>query len=251
MNTVLETDLAPAAESLFGVLAAVEGDPIFALNDEFRRDPRAFKANLGIGVYCDDLGRVPMLSCVRQAALSLAEEGEGSGYLPIEGSHALRDVVQRLLFGSGHPAVSGDRVATLQTVGASGALRVAGDSGRRRGWFEVVGGGCGCRGGFGGLLGRAFVVEAFQDAGPEPILQLEQHAHPGQVHAEVLGQVADPQDPTEVFLGVEPDVRRRPRRTDQALFLVDPQRARMDGHDARRHADHVDGSSRIGPIGSL
>jgi aromatic-amino-acid transaminase len=127
MNTVLETDLAPAAESLFAALPPVDGDPIFALNDEFRRDPRAFKANLGIGVYCDDQGRVPMLRCVRQAALALADEGEGSGYLPIEGSHALRDAVQQLLFGSGHPAVDGERVATLQTVGASGALRLAGE----------------------------------------------------------------------------------------------------------------------------
>jgi aromatic-amino-acid transaminase len=128
MNTVAhERQLARPAGSFFGALPPVGGDPIFALNDEFRRDPRAFKANLGIGVYCDDEGRVPMLGSVKKAALAMAQEGEGSGYLPIEGSHALRDVVQALLFGSGHPAVSAQRVATLQTVGASGALRLAGE----------------------------------------------------------------------------------------------------------------------------
>lgn len=103
------------------------GDPIFALNDEFQRDTRACTANLGIGVYCDEHGRVPMLSAVRRAAQVLAEEGAGSGYLPIEGAPALREQVQQLVFGADHPAVKSGRVATLQTVGGSGALRVAGE----------------------------------------------------------------------------------------------------------------------------
>ena len=69
MNTVAhERQLARPAGSFFGALPPVGGDPIFALNDEFRRDPRAFKANLGIGVYGDDEGRVPMLGSVKKAA---------------------------------------------------------------------------------------------------------------------------------------------------------------------------------------
>ena len=74
----------------------------------------------------------------------------------------------------------------------------------------------------------------------EPFLELEQDPHPGEVDAEVLGQVADPEDPPDVVLAVEPDVRGRPGRADETLVLVDPQRARMDADDARRDADHVD-----------
>jgi aromatic-amino-acid transaminase len=105
----------------------VQGDPIFAVNDEFRRDTRPDKANLGIGVYCDELGRVPVLASVREAARQLAEEEEACAYLPVEGFDALRQAIQALLFGGRHEAVASRRVATLQTVGASGALRLAGE----------------------------------------------------------------------------------------------------------------------------
>ena len=99
-----------------------------------------------------------------------------------------------------------------------------------------------------GVGGIGFVEERLEDPGPEALLELEQDPDPGQVDAPVLGQVTDPQDPPDVVLAVEPDVRRGPGRAEQALVLVDPQRARMDADDARRHADDVDGSRRI-PLG--
>src|SRR3954466_13994321 len=93
--------------------------------------------------------------------------------------------------------------------------------------------------------GGCFAVEAFEDPRPAALLELEQDSDPREVDAEVLGQVADPHDPTDVVLRVEADVGRRSRRADQTLFLVDPQGSRMHADDARRHADHVDGSLRV------
>src|SRR4029078_7477187 len=95
------------------------------------------------------------------------------------------------------------------------------------------------------LPGGSFVVQALEDPGPESLFQLEQDADAGEVDPEVLGQMADPHDPPAVLLGIEPNVGRGPRRADETLFLVDPQRARMHADDARRHADHVDGARRV------
>jgi len=105
----------------------VQGDPIFALNDEFRHDTRPAKVNLGIGVYADEQGRVPVLASVRAAAQALANENDACGYLPVEGFEPLRHAIQALLFGAQHEAVLRGRIATLQTVGASGALRLGGE----------------------------------------------------------------------------------------------------------------------------
>ena len=73
----------------------------------------------------------------------------------------------------------------------------------------------------------AFRVEGLQDPRAESLLELEQDADAGEVHAALAGEVADPEDPPDVVLAVEPDVGRRPGRAEQALVLVDPQRARM------------------------
>src|SRR4051812_23406926 len=97
----------------------------------------------------------------------------------------------------------------------------------------------------GGPAVRSLVVETLEDPRPETLLELEEDPHAREVDAEVLGQVANPEDPPDVVLAVEPDVRRRPGRTDETLVLVDPQGSRMDADDARRHADDVDGTSRV------
>ena len=103
------------------------GDPILSLNDAFQKDPRKDKINLSIGIYFDDAGRIPVLDCVRQAEARMLAESGPKPYLPIEGSAAMRAAVQRLLFGDGHEAVTSGRIATLQTVGSSGGLRVGAD----------------------------------------------------------------------------------------------------------------------------
>ncbi len=111
----------------FGHLDVYAGDPILSLNEAFQKDPRADKVNLSIGIYFDDEGRIPVLDCVRQAEAQMLNESSAKPYLPIEGAAATRSAVQRLLFGAEHEAVASGRVATLQTVGSSGGLRVGAD----------------------------------------------------------------------------------------------------------------------------
>ncbi|MBE0548243.1 MAG: aspartate/tyrosine/aromatic aminotransferase [Rubrivivax sp.] len=112
---------------MFSHLEPYAGDPILSLNEAFQKDPRADKVNLSIGIYFDDAGRIPVLDCVRRAEASMLAESAPKSYLPIEGSAAMRTAVQHLLFGAGHEAVTGGRVATLQTVGSSGGLKVGAD----------------------------------------------------------------------------------------------------------------------------
>jgi aromatic-amino-acid transaminase len=120
--------------SLFAHLEPYAGDPILSLNEDFQRDPRPGKINLSIGIYFDDEGRIPVLDCVRRAEERLLAQGGPKAYLPIEGSPAAREAVQALLFGAGHEALRSGRVATIQSVGSSGGLKVGGDFLAR--WFR-------------------------------------------------------------------------------------------------------------------
>ena len=112
---------------MFQHLEPYAGDPILSLNEAFQKDPRTEKVNLSIGIYFDDAGRIPVLLSVRAAEAHMLAESGTKSYLPIEGSAAMRSAVQGLLFGPGHEALKTGRVATLQTVGSSGGLRVGAD----------------------------------------------------------------------------------------------------------------------------
>jgi aromatic-amino-acid transaminase len=115
------------ASGFFGHLEPYAGDPILSLNEAFQKDKRTYKVNLSIGIYFDDAGRIPVLDCVRQAEAQMLAESGPTPYLPIEGSAAMRTAVQHLLFGQGHGVLTSGRVATLQTVGSSGGLKVGAD----------------------------------------------------------------------------------------------------------------------------
>ena len=117
----------------FSHLEPYAGDPILSLNEAFGHDPRPDKINLSIGIYFDDAGRIPVLDCVHRAEAQMLAEGGPKPYLPIEGAAAMRSAVQALLFGAEHEAVTSGRVATLQTIGSSGGLKVGADFIRR--WF--------------------------------------------------------------------------------------------------------------------
>ena len=119
--------------SMFQHLDAYAGDPILSLNEDFQKDPRPGKINLSIGIYFDNDGRIPVLDCVRQAEAQMLAESGPKPYLPIEGAAAARRAVQALLFGAGHEAVTSGRIATLQTIGSSGGLKVGADFIAR--WF--------------------------------------------------------------------------------------------------------------------
>ncbi len=122
---------------MFQHLEPYAGDPILGLNEQFQTDPRSHKVNLSIGIYFDDAGRIPVLESVHRAEAQLLAENAAKSYLPIEGSAACRAAVQKLLFGAGHEAVASGRIATLQTVGSSGGLKVGADFLKR--WFPGVG----------------------------------------------------------------------------------------------------------------
>ncbi len=113
--------------SLFASVELVPGDPILGLTEAYNADNRANKVNLGVGIYYDEQGRIPLLDCVREIEQKLAAEAKPRGYLPIDGLPAYTSATQKLLFGAGSAALEAGRVATSQTVGGSGALRVGAD----------------------------------------------------------------------------------------------------------------------------
>ena len=109
------------------------GDPIFALVEVFNADPRPHKVNLSIGIYFDEQGRIPVLRSVQLAEARVVAQGGPKPYLPIEGAANFREAVQQLLFGAGHEVLAARRVATIQSVGSSGGLKVGADFIKR--WF--------------------------------------------------------------------------------------------------------------------
>lgn len=118
---------------MFDHLDIYPGDPILSLNEDYQKDPRPNKVNLSIGIYFDDAGRIPVLDSVHRAEALMLAQGGAKPYLPIEGAAAARQAVQSLLFGADHEALRSGRVATLQTVGSSGGLKVGADFIKR--WF--------------------------------------------------------------------------------------------------------------------
>jgi len=109
------------------------GDPILTLNEAFGKDPRAGKINLSIGIYFDDDGRLPVMRAVREAETAMLQDIGAKPYQPMEGAVNYRTQVQHLLFGADHEAVQRRRIATVQTLGGSGGLKVGGDFLKR--WF--------------------------------------------------------------------------------------------------------------------
>src|SRR5690606_33616676 len=112
------------AVSFFSNVELVPGDPILGLTEAYNADTRATKVNLGVGIYYDEQGRIPLLKAVQQVEQSLAAAARPRGYLPIDGLPAYTQATRELLFGKDSPLLAAGRVATTQTVGGSGALRV-------------------------------------------------------------------------------------------------------------------------------
>lgn len=112
---------------MFEHVDAYAGDPILTLNESFGRDPRPHKINLSIGIYFDDAGRLPVMKAVQAAESAMLQSIGPRPYQPMEGAPNYRQAVQHLLFGAGHEAVESGRIATVQTLGGSGGLKVGGD----------------------------------------------------------------------------------------------------------------------------
>ena len=116
------------------LLAGVEmapRDPILGVTEAFNSDTNPRKINLGVGVYYDDDGKVPVLECVRRVERELVASPLPKNYLPIDGLQAYDRAVQELMFGAGSPLLKDQRVVTVQTLGGTGALKVGADLLRR------------------------------------------------------------------------------------------------------------------------
>lgn len=100
------------------------GDPILGLMEQYKQDSRSHKVNLGVGVYYDDTGHVPVLECVKTVESQMVEKHLPHEYLPMEGFPGYRQACQKLLFGSEHEAIKTNRIATIASLGGSGALRI-------------------------------------------------------------------------------------------------------------------------------
>lgn len=113
--------------SLFAHVPAYGGDPILSLMETFQKDPRPNKVSLSIGIYFDEQGRLPVLESVRRAEAAGLQQIGPRPYLPMEGAAGYRNAVQKLVFGAEHEAVQSGRIASLQSLGGSGALKVGAD----------------------------------------------------------------------------------------------------------------------------
>jgi len=111
----------------FAHLPLAPRDPILGLNEAFQADTRNQKVNLGIGVYTDENGKIPLLAAVREAERQRVDLLPARGYLPIDGLAAYDSAVQSLLFGADSPLIAQGRVVTAQALGGTGALRIGAD----------------------------------------------------------------------------------------------------------------------------
>jgi aromatic-amino-acid transaminase len=113
--------------SLFTAVEMAPRDPILGLNEQFNADNNPKKVNLGVGVYYDDDGKLPLLECVQKAEQMMMEASKPRGYLPIDGIAAYDQAVKSLVFGADSEPVKSGRVATVQALGGTGGLKVGAD----------------------------------------------------------------------------------------------------------------------------
>jgi aromatic-amino-acid transaminase len=113
--------------TLFSAVELAPRDPILGLNEAFNADPRTTKVNLGVGVYTNDEGKIPLLRAVRDAEKARVDAALPRGYLPIDGIAAYDSAVQKLLLGNDSPLIAAGRVLTAQALGGTGALKIGAD----------------------------------------------------------------------------------------------------------------------------
>jgi aromatic-amino-acid transaminase len=116
-----------AAASLFSNVEMAPRDPILGITEAFAADPNPKKVNLGVGVYYDDNGKLPLLKCVQVAEKAMTDDPKARGYLPIDGIAAYDAAAKALVFGADSEPVTSGRVATVQGVGGTGALKIGAD----------------------------------------------------------------------------------------------------------------------------
>ncbi len=113
--------------SFFSAVEMAPRDPILGITEQFAADTNPNKVNLGVGVYYDDNGKLPLLKCVQAAEKAMTDDPKARGYLPIDGIAAYDAAVKALVFGAESEAVKSGRIATVQGVGGTGALKLGAD----------------------------------------------------------------------------------------------------------------------------
>jgi aromatic-amino-acid transaminase len=113
--------------SLFSAVEMAPRDPILGLNEQFNADTNPNKVNLGVGVYFDDNGKLPLLQCVQAAEKTMMATPTARGYLPIDGIVAYDNAVKALVFGAESDVVKSGRVSTVQAIGGTGGLKIGAD----------------------------------------------------------------------------------------------------------------------------
>ena len=113
--------------SLFSAVEMAPRDPILGITEAFAADTNPKKVNLGVGVYYDDNGKLPLLKCVQAAEKAMTDDPKARGYLPIDGIAAYDAAAKALVFGADSEAVKSGRIATVQGVGGTGALKLGAD----------------------------------------------------------------------------------------------------------------------------
>jgi aromatic-amino-acid transaminase len=112
---------------MFSAVEMAPRDPILGLNEQFAADTNPNKVNLGVGVYFDDNGKLPLLQCVQAAEKAMMDKPTARGYLPIDGIAAYDAAVKSLVFGADSEPVKSGRVATVQGIGGTGGLKIGAD----------------------------------------------------------------------------------------------------------------------------
>lgn len=116
-----------SAQALFAHVELAPRDPILGINESFAADTNPRKVNLGVGVYLNEGGKIPVLECVKRAEVAMAEKSAPRGYLPIDGIAAYDQATQALVFGRDSEIVKSGRAVTVQAVGGTGALKIGAD----------------------------------------------------------------------------------------------------------------------------
>lgn len=118
-------------DSPFSAIPMAPRDPILGITEAFNTDSNPQKVNLGVGVYYDDNGKVPLLKCVQKAKSLILEKATPHTYLPIDGLPAFNTAVQKMIFGETCKALQEKRIVTTQALGGTGALKIGADFLRR------------------------------------------------------------------------------------------------------------------------
>jgi aromatic-amino-acid transaminase len=118
---------APLPNSLLATVELAPKDPILGVSESYLADTNPRKVNLGVGVYTDETGKIPLLECVQRAERELTDRAAPRGYLPIDGIADYDSAVRAMVLGADSEAIASRRAVTVQALGGTGGLKIGAD----------------------------------------------------------------------------------------------------------------------------